>query len=420
MPKLSHAIALLILPLLISVTGCGNKEENAARSQPQQEEDGQPIAVNVEIARSGGLANPIEYIGTTQPLKIVSLRSQVEGRLLVLGVDVGDRVRRGQVLARLDDSILATSVNEAEAQLAAFNAEIERGRTQVNNARTALEGAKIEWEQAKNDAERYATLAKDGAVSQREAELFQTAVEVAEQTVNAARENIKTEERAIEASLGQLAAQRAILAREQQRQTFARLNSPINGLVLERISEPGNLVTAGEEVLKLGDFSQIKAIVPLSELDLSGVGVGQPVNVQLDAFGDRNFPGRVTRISPVADPTSRQIPVEVTFPNFGDRVGSGLLARVTFAPQQQPRIIIPERALQKREDDKLDDKKGVLFVLQGEDRVATREVFLGDRVDGKVEILSGISDGDRFVINSAKPLKDGDIVRQSILSPSSQ
>lgn len=387
-------------------------ENDIARSQPQQQPENQPIAVNLEIARSGRLQSPVEYIGSTQPLKTVSLRSQVEGRLLVLEVDIGDRVRRGQVLARLDDSILAASVSEAEAQLAAFNAEIERGRTQVNNARTELERAKIELKQAKNDAERYNTLAKDGAVSQREAELFQTAVDVSQQTVNAARENIRTEERAIEASLGQLAAQRAILAREQQRQTFARLSSPIDGRVLERTSEPGNLVTAGEAVLTLGDFSRIKAIVPLSELDLAGVGVGQPVKVQLDAFDDRIFPGRVTRISPVADPESRQIPVEVTFPNFSDRIGSGLLARVTFTPQGQPKIIIPENAVQN-----LEEKKGALFVVQGEDRVVKREVFLGDRTEGKVEILSGIADGDRFVVNSAKPLKDGDRIRASILSP---
>ena len=411
MPKLSTAIALSFLPLLLVVTGCSTGENSAARSQPQQQSD-RPIAVNVEIARSGRLQSSVEYIGTTQPLKIVSLRSQVEGRLLVLEADIGDRVRRGQILARLDDSILAASVREAEAQLAAFNAEIERGRTRVNNARTELERAKIELEQAKNDAERYADLAAAGAVSQREAELFQTAVEVAEQTVKAARENISTEERAIEASLGQLAAQRAILAREEQRQTFARLTSPINGRVLERVSEPGNLVTPGEAVLTLGDFSRIKAIVPLSELDLEGVGVGQPVRVQLDAFGARIFPGRVTRISPAADPSSRQIPVEVTFPNFSDRIGSGLLARVTFAPGGQPRIIIPENAVQN-----LEENKGVLFVLQGEDRVARREIFLGDRAEGKVEILSGISEGDRFILNSAQPLKDGDRIRPSILSP---
>ncbi|MBP0021010.1 MAG: efflux RND transporter periplasmic adaptor subunit [Cyanobacteria bacterium SBLK] len=412
MPKLSTAIAFSLLPFLLVVTGCSTGENDIARSQPQQQPDNQPIAVNLEIARSGRLQSPVEYIGSTQPLKTVSLRSQVEGRLLVLEVDVGDRVRRGQILARLDDSILAASVSEAEAQLAAFNAEIERGRTQVNNARTELERAKIELEQAKNDAERYNNLAKDGAVSQREAELFQTAVEVAQQTVNTARENIRAEERAIEARLGQLAAQRAILAREQQRQTFARLISPIDGRVLERASDPGSLVTAGEAVLALGDFSSIKAIVPLSELDLAGVGVGQSVKVQLDAFSDRIFPGRVTRISPVADPESRQIPVEVTFPNFNDRIGSGLLARVTFAPQEQPKIIIPVNAVQN-----LEEKKGALFVVQGEDRVVKRTVFLGDRAEGKVEILSGIADGDRFVVNSAKPLQDGDRIRASILSP---
>ncbi|MBC6478142.1 MAG: HlyD family efflux transporter periplasmic adaptor subunit [Hormoscilla sp. GM7CHS1pb] len=140
------------------------------------------------------------------------------------------------------------------------------------------------------------------------------------------------------------------------------------------------------------------------------------MQVKLDAFPDREFPGRVTRISPAADPAARQVPVEVTIPNINGRLGSGLLARVSFTSQNSQGVVVPATALSD-----LEGNVATLFVVSGEDRQAlaeARQVIIGDRADGQASIAEGLEAGERFVVRSSKPLQDGDAVQLSILSES--
>ena len=104
------------------------------------------------------------------------------------------------------------------------------------------------------------------------------------------------------------------------RQSYAVLRSPIDGKVLERNSDPGNLVQPGTELLKLGDFSRIKVRVEVSELQVSQIRPGQTVSVKLDAFNDERFSGSVTRISPSADPATSLVPIEITLNHSGEKI----------------------------------------------------------------------------------------------------
>lgn len=405
----------LTLPLPF-LTGCGllSRTEAEAQSQPQGgERGGGATAVDVAVASTAALEESLEYTGTTQPVREVSLRSQAEGRLLNLNVDAGDAVRRGQILARLDDALLVTAVSEADAELAALRSEVARAEAQVGNAQARAEQARLELKQAEADATRLQRLAEAGAVTEQEAELAQTAAATARANLNSALKQIGTEEQAVAAAKGRVAAQQATVAQNRERQSYALLASPINGVVLERVTEPGNLVTPGSEVLKLGDFSQVKVEVPVSELELANIRVGQAVTVRLDAFADETFSGKVTRISPAADPVARQVPIEVTIPNSDNRIGSGLLARVSFAASGSTPVVVPQTALQGEQE------TATVFVVTGngnEASVAARAVQIGDRANGKVEILSGLQPGERFVARSARPLQDGDTVRLSVLS----
>ena len=240
-------------------------------------------------------------------------------------------------------------------------------------------------------------------------------------------------------------AQRAAVAQAGERRSYALVASPINGVVLEKVSEPGNLVQPGGEILKLGDFNQVKVVVSVSELELSKIRVGQSVQVTLDAFGNQYSTGQVSRISPAADPTARQIPVEITIPNSNGRIGSGLLARVNFESTTISRVVVPETALKEEgeqgsrgarqqgskaarepmntgaEEQRSNPKsaEGTVFVVTGEGdqaKVQARRVQVSDRANGKVEIISGLKPGERFVARSGKPLKDGAPVRLSALS----
>ncbi|MFB2939269.1 efflux RND transporter periplasmic adaptor subunit [Aerosakkonemataceae cyanobacterium BLCC-F154] len=460
------AFGFCVAPLLVGLTGCSGMPKAEAEAQnrrPGAERGPTSTPVDVAIARPGVLQEAPIYVGTTRPAVEVSLRSQAEGRLLNLNVNVGDRVGRGQQLGQLDNTLLFTLVTQAEAELATRDSEVARAKTQVSNAKARAEQARVTLKQAQTTAARREFLQKQGAISLQDAELARTEARTNEQAVLAAEEQIRTEQQAVAAARGRVAAQRAVIAELKERLSYAKLKSPIDGVVMERVSEPGNLVQPGGEVLKLGDFSQVKVVVPLSELELPNVRVGQLVQVKLDAFPNQTFSGRVARISPAADPTARQIPVEILIPNQNGQIGSGLLARVQFTQETAPKLLIPQTALQvnrgrgrgagvqgsrgaegqrgrgaevqgSRGDANTQSpvpspqspvpstespNQGTIFVVMGEGRegkVAARPVVLGDRANSRVEIVSGLEAGERYVVRSGRPLKDGDAVRFSILS----
>lgn len=180
-------------------------------------------------------------------------------------------------------------------------------------------------------------------------------------------------------------------------------------------------------MLQIADFSRVQVRVEVSERELANIRPGQSVNVKLDAFPQETIAGRVTRIYPAADATARLVPVEVIIPNSNGRIGSGLLARVSFESGEQERVVVPQSALaggQGGQGGQQEDRGTLFVVAQGDtDKQATvesRAVTLGERADGKVEILSGLKVGERFVSRSGEPLKDGETVRLSFLSEQPQ
>jgi HlyD family secretion protein len=413
----SISLVACVLGMGLITTSCGSMPKEVAEAQPQQRGGATPV--DVAIARTSMLQKQPDYTGNTTAFRIVSVRSQVEARLLALNLDVGDKVSKGQNIGQLDDAILLTNLKQAEAELAARQSEVARAKTQVSNARAGVEQARLEVVQAQADSQRQQQLFKEGAIAQQAAQQARTKAQTAAQVLRAAQEQVSTEQQAVAATQGRVLAQQAVVAQTKERRSYARLISPITGVVTEKVTEPGNLLQAGSEVLKIGDFNRVKVVVQISELELAQIQIGQSVQVRLDAFPNQELIGKVTRISPTADATARLIPIEVVIPNIGGKIGSGLLARVNFETQTPQRVVVSQTALQKQGNRGAEDKVGTVFVVKdiaGKTQVTPHAVTLGTKADGKVEILSGLQTGDRYVVRSGKPLKDGDTVSLSILS----
>jgi HlyD family secretion protein len=403
---------------------CGLLPKESAEAESQRSGGGQAnkaTAVDVAIARSGLLRQEPEYTGTTNAFRVVSLRSQVEGRLLALNVDMGDAVKGGQVIGQLDDALLLTALKQAEAELAARKSEVARARTLISNARAEVEQARLQVLQAQADSQRQQKLLKEGAIALQSAEQSQTQARTAAQALRADTEQVRTEEQAVAAAQGRVVAQQALVAEAKERRSYAKLISPIAGVITEKVTEPGNLLQPGNEVLKIGDFSRVKVIAQVSELELGKIQLGQSVKVSLDAFPNKKYTGKVIRISPAADITARLVPVEVEILNTDGKIGSGLLARVNFQSSAQQRVVVPQTAIQQPSPTNREtpNRNGTVFVINntnGKPKVTSKSVTLGEKADSKIEILSGLQPGESYVVRSGKPLKDGQNVRISIIS----
>ncbi|MEL7315682.1 MAG: efflux RND transporter periplasmic adaptor subunit [Cyanobacteria bacterium J06559_3] len=403
---------------LIATSGCrflpvGSAQlASGQRGRPEQA-DG-PVAVRTARAETGSVAESLTYTGTTRPAQQVTLRSQVDGDVVNLTVDVGDAIAQGDLLIQLDGDLQTTSLNQAEAELSAQRAATAQAEVSISTAQSAVVQAQATLDQARIDANRLRQLADQGAISQQEAEAAELAVVNGEEAVRSAQAEVDAQRQAVAAAAGQIDAQQAVVAQTQQQLGETDLQSPLTGVVLSRQVDVGDFVESGETVLELGNLSTLEVTVQVSELDIGQLSVGQPAQVQLDAFPDEGaIEGRIERIAPVADATSRLIPVEVTMPNPDRRVGSGLLARVQFAPGQQARVVVPASALT------LGEAENTVFVIEGageQAQAVARSVTVGARGQDRVEILSGLTPGESFVAESDRPLMSGQAVRLSILS----
>ena len=451
--------ALLSL-LSVALMGCGDIWEKNAGAQTEETKADPAIAVDVAIAATGTLERDLVYTGTTAPIREATIRAQVEGQIEGLSVDIGDRVAANQVLVTIEDQILLSAVDQAKAEKIAQRSQILTAQSQVGDAQIKVEQARLQLQQAQGDitrletslnagieqarlqvrqtqadADRLKLLADEGAGSPQQAEQARTTAQQAAQLLrseeasaaqqlsqaktaartaarilDSAQAQVNIEQQQVAAATAQMNAQRAAIDQASTRQQFATIKAPFPGKILQRLKEPGDLVQSGDEILKLGDFSQLTINIQVSELALAKIRPQQTVAVTLDAFPSQSFEGRIARISPQADPSSRLIPVEITLPNPDRRMGAGLLARVSLSQTEQSTVVVPASAL---------DQESAIFVVTGsEDQpiLERRSVQIGKKVGDKVQIVAGLNPQERYVVRSSRPLKPDSQIRLSILS----
>lgn len=350
----SAAVRIATLAACVAAMACG-------RDDAQQTTTGRPGAtpavVPIEIAQAelGTAARFIEATGTVEPLRTIGINGQLSGALLQVLVQEGDRVRQGTVLARIDS-------RELEAQLASAEASLTV---------------------AKSAAERSQQLHEQRIVTVAEYERDQAAYTAARAT----RDQLKT------------------------RLGYSVVRSPIDGVVLNKRVEAGDIVSPQARLFTIGEVSTLVVRVPISELDVTGLRAGDTVAVGLDALPGQVLDGRIRRIFPSADTLTRLVPVEVALSGAtARRVRPGFLARVRF--QLDPRtgvIMVPAAAL-------VDDNSGsAVFLVNGE-HVSRRSVQRGGTFQGRVEIVQGLVPGDTVAVAGNNLLRDGSEVRV-VLAP---
>jgi membrane fusion protein (multidrug efflux system) len=349
-------VALVALGVAVAagLGACGGGEAAEAPAQNgggQGGPGGRPAAaVEVTPVVEGDIARSVTVSGVVEPIRTVGVNSQVSGVLLTVAAEEGDRVGRGQRLARVDDTELRAQLEAAEAAHQVAVAALER-------------------------AER---LRERRVITLPEYERERTA----EAAARAQRDQLRT------------------------RVAYAEIVSPVAGVVTDKNVEAGDLVAPQTRLFTVADVSALVVRVGVSELDVVQVGVGDRVAVALDAYAGRAFPGRVRRVFPTADPSTRLVPVEVELDATDASVARpGFLARVTFAlGAHEGVLLVPASALLGGSTSE------AVFVV--EDGTAVRRtVTTGLTSDGRVEIVDGLAAGEPVITKGNTMLRDGMPVR---------
>jgi len=346
---------LIAFAAALALVGCHQPADKRA-AQPQAR------AVTVARAEARSITGALAASGDLVAREEAAVLPEVSGyRVAEVLTDVGETVTKGQVLVRLDRSLIESQVAQARAQLAQAEAQAA---------------------QAEDQAKRVAGLDNQGVLSQEQ---------IAERRfqARAARATVK--------------AQAAALADLRTRQEKLQVTAPVGGLVLEKTVRPGDLSAAGASLwFRLARDSQIELQAQLSENDLAHIRPGQRAEVTLPSGAVVS--ANVRLVSPQIDPKTKLGFVRLTLPIRQD-VRAGGFARAVFTDAAGTVLAVPERAV------RYDADGASVMVVQPNNRVKRVLVRTGMRGSGLVQVLDGLTAGARVVASAASFLLDGDLVR---------
>jgi HlyD family secretion protein len=351
-----------------------------------------PIQVTVTPVVLGDVSPALFGLGTVEARRSYLIGPTSAGRVRRVLVDVGDTVRAGQLLAEMEPVDLDTRV-------AAAVATAERGRSTVDAAEAQTRDARSRQALAAVEAGRTEALGKAGAASQ-------SAVDSTRQAQQSADAQVLASEAALAGVRRDLARLDADVGAVQQQRGNLRLTAPVDGVVTSREAEPGSTVIAGQAVLELEDPRSIWITVRLDQGRSSGLRAGLPAVITRRADPSHALPGIVVRVEPTSDAVTEERIAKVAFDRVPDGVSTGEMAEVTLRLPVVPNaVVVPNASLRRR-----GAQAGVWRHTEGQlSFVLVRTGAEG--LDGRVQILEGLTAGDEVVVYSEGALEDGSRIK---------
>ena len=372
LPRISGAGAFSIAVSLL-VAACGPDAKDAAT--PQNPGVDTSIAVTTAAVIDRELPVTITATASFVADEVSDVAAETAGAIVATPVDLGARLRRGDVIVRLDPR---------DAQL-----RVDQVRASLRQTEAALAQARERHTLARGNAGRYEALVRTGDVSKS---LQEQAASEAETTLQA----VTTAEAAI-------ADARARLAIAEKAVADAVIRAPFDGFVTDRDVAIGEYVAPGTRVATVMRLDPIRLRLQVPERQSAGIAVGQRVVARVEALGGLAVEGRVTAVSATLDPATRSVIVEAQVPNPSGRIRAAMFATAELAlPNTERAVFVPREAI--AEDPNTNSSR--VFVVEG-DVVRLRVVQAGPAVEDGVRIVSGVSPGERVATSALADLFDG-------------
>jgi len=385
-------IAAVAALVLLGGAACSKSETAQARGR-----DDAPKPVKVERVREEPVRRSIEVVGTLAAVDEVTISSEAEGRVSKLLADLGDRVRAGQTLMELDAEKLQYNLEQQKAALARalakYGASDSRHLPPIERTPDVVK-AQAELVQAKQGFDRAEELHRRQLVPRQTLDDAQTMLQSKQASYDSALQNAKNLRADIDASEAT-----AKLADRQLRDTTIR--APFDGYVQKRLVNLGEYVKVQTPVMAVVGVDPLKVTAEIPEKLAPWVKIDQAVDLHVDAYPDKTISGKVSRISPAVNTSTRAFPFEALVPNRDAQLKPGTFARVRIVSSRVDQVLtLSYAALQYR--------YGVnrVFVVNG-DRLVARELKVGERLGDRIEITSGVKAGETVAISEVDKLVDG-------------
>ena len=375
----SSKILIPLAPAALLLSGCGSHtpEKKAA---PQ----GPAIQVSLQEVRSEKVAGVYEATGTVRARSTSVLSARIMGYIRDIRAQVGDTVRAGQTVAVID----AKEIDDAVAQAKGGVAEARAAVPEVDNA---IAAAQAQLDLANSTMKRMKSLYDQKSITSQEFDEVQARQRMAaanHQMALAKRTQLTSKISQAESGLAQVAVNKS----------YTEVKAPFTGIVVERKAEPGMLASPGMPILVIEQAGAYRLEAAVEESRIASVKAGSKVTVRLDSLG-RDIEARVSEIVPAMDPVSRTFTARIDLPS-SPLIRSGLFARAMFPAGEKDSLTVPATAVR--------DQGQVQSVFVADNGFArVRLIKTGAHADNAVEVLSGLSPGDRVVANPPAALTDG-------------
>ena len=391
---------LALSAILVALAGCGGDSSEAAEKEGKQREGGAPKRVQTGRVEQRQLGSSVLVNGTLDAFDRATIGTKVAGRLQTIAVDLGSRVTRGQLIARVDPTDYNIRLQQAEAGLSQARVRLGLppggGSDAVDPSDTPpVREARAVLEEARASRERYAALLRDGVISKADFDEVQAQARVAESRYQDAFEEIRNRQAVATQRRAEMA-----LARQQLADTA--LYAAFDGVVQQRIASHGEYLAAGAPVVEIVKVDPLRFRAEVPERDAASIRVGQTVQLAVDG-APGEFTGRVTRISPTISERTRVLQMEADIPNARGALRAGSFARATIVTDTNAvSLAIPKEALIT-----FAGIEKVMVVEQG--KTKEKPVTTGRRAGELIEVLSGVAAGDEVVLNPVN-LRSGQTV----------
>lgn len=399
MNRLCHR-APLILGLAISAASCSAGAGTVARAETSR-------AVSVDRVSRQDLSRTLELAAEFRPYQEIDVHAKVAGYLKAIYVDVGDHVKKGQLIAELEAPEMMQEAAQAEAAL-------KRSRVDVDRARADLQRNEAQARLRRMAMDRLSAVVKvrQNLVAQQDVDDTAGRLQEADAQVASAKAAVAAAEEQVQIATAARERNSALL-------TYLRITAPFDGTITKRLADPGAMIQAGTAshvqampLVQLSQVDHLRLVLPVPESVVPGIHLNAPVEVRVDAL-KRVFQGRISRFTGKLDSATRTMETEVDLPNRDLVIKAGMFGYATLGLEERSDVLsVPVQALASR------STPIKLLVVGSDNRLQERQVEIGLETPDRVEVTSGVREGEMVVVGARGDLRAGVLVAPKVQTAS--